>query len=145
MDKGRFASLATLAGILATLFAAIAANGEKTLAVLGGVPKVFSAWASALPLGTGSALMAGLFGAGLWLFLLPRLPRAKDGGRPQLLADTIVIVVVAFLVVMQQILAGGRGQGQLLMALMVGGVDGFIAPYVGRALRSAWVHWKPEN
>jgi hypothetical protein len=143
MGAGRFAGLATLAGIMTTLFAAIAANGEKTLAVLVGVPKLFSAWSSALPLGTGSAFMAGLFGVGLWLFLLPRLPRAKDGGRPQLMVDTIVIVVVLVLVLIQQVLAGGRGQGQLLMAFMVGGVDGFIAAYLGRAVRSAWVHWKP--
>lgn len=143
MDKGRFASLATLAGIMTTLFAAIAANGEKTLAVLGGVPKLFSAWASALPLGTGSAIMAGLFGIGLWLFLLPRLPRAKDGGRPQLMVDTIVIVIVLVLVIGQQIMGGQRSQGQMLMAFMVGGVDGFVASYIGRAIRSAWIHWRP--
>jgi len=78
MDK-KFAALATLVGVLSTLFAALAANGEKTLAVLGGIPKVLAAWSSGLPLGTGSWLVSVVLGTCLWLFLLPRRPGAPSG------------------------------------------------------------------
>ena len=138
MDK-KFAALATLVGVMSTLFAALAANGEKTLAVLGGIPKVLAAWSSGLPLGTGSWLVSVVLGTCLWLFLLPRLARAPDGGRAHLLADNIVIAVVSALVLIQQLLVG-VGKGQLLMAATVGVIGGFIAPWVGRILRSAWVH-----
>jgi hypothetical protein len=141
-SKGRFAGLVTLGAVLASLMTALATNGEKTLAVLGGVPKLLSAWSSALPLGTGSVVLAVVFGTCLWLFLLPRLPRAADGGRAQLLDDNIVILVVLLLVVSQQLIGSAPNTtGKVLMAVTLGGIGGFVACWLGRVIRSAWVHW----
>lgn len=137
--KGKWASLTVLVGVLSSLFAALATNGEKTLAVLGGVPKLLAAWSSGLPLGTSSVFIAVMFGAGLWLFIIPRLPRMPDGSKAQLMADNIVIPVVTVLVLVQQFFMGPE-RGRLLMALMVGAVGGFVACWVGRIGRSMWVH-----
>jgi hypothetical protein len=142
MGSGKWASLSAFGGALAVVFAAIATNGEKTLAVLGGIPKLLSAWSSALPLGTGSVVLAVIFGTGLWLFLLPRLPRAADGGRAQLLDDNIAILVVMLLVLGQQLIgAAPNTTGKVLMAVILGGIGGFVACWLGRVIRSAWVHW----
>src|SRR5688572_16791039 len=89
--KGKYASLAVLVGVLGSLLTALATHGEKTLAVLGGVPKILAAWSSGLPLGTGSWFIAVVLGTGLWLFIIPRLPRMADGGRAHLMADNVVI------------------------------------------------------
>lgn len=141
MDKSKIATLSTIAGVLATLFASLATNGEKTLAVLGGVPKLLAAWSSGLPLGTGSWLAAVAVGTGLWLYLLPRLPRAPDGSRAHLKADNYAISAVIVLVLAQRLLAGITvGTGQLLMAFAVGIIGGFMAPWLGRVLRSVWIH-----
>lgn len=141
-SKGKFAGLVTLGAVLASLMTALATNGEKTLAVLGGIPKLLAAWSSGLPLGTGSVFLAVVFGCGLWLFLLPRLPRTGEGGRAQLLDDNIVILVVTAVVMAQQLIGTAPNTtGRVLMALMLGGVGGFVACWLGRVVRSGWVHW----
>jgi hypothetical protein len=142
MGSGKWASLSAFGIALSGVLAALATNGEKTLAVLGGVPKLLSAWSAALPLGTGSVVLAVIFGTGLWLFLLPRLPRAADGGRAQLLDDNIVILVVTLIVIGQQLIgAAPNTSGKLLLAFTLGGIGGFVACWLGRVIRSGWVHW----
>lgn len=139
---GKWAGLSAFGGALAVLFAAIATNGEKTLAVLGGVPKLLAAWTSGLPLGTGAWLAVVFMGAGLWLFLIPRLPRGRDGGRSHLMADNIVILVVGTMVTALQLLGPVPSTaGSVLMAVTIGAIGGFVSCWLGRVARWTWIHF----
>lgn len=137
MDRTKLAGISAALAILTPFVVLLADKGNQMLAVLGGVPKVLAAWASGLPLGVGSFFLAVTLSTLLWLFLLPILPKARDGSRPHLSANLFALAASVAVCVGQQMLVA-HGNGEVLRATIVGLIAGLLSPYLGLAMRSCF-------
>lgn len=118
-----------------SILAALAANGEGAIAALKGVPALLSAWSSGLPLGVWSPVAGHVLGVLWWATMINRMARTKAGYRPHLDADVQAALLTFGVVLLQQALVS-RGAGEILRAMVSGGIAGLAAPFVGRIVRS---------
>jgi hypothetical protein len=126
---------------LAGMFVLIAANGTQFLEVLKALPGLASAWASGLPLGLWSMVLASAVGAVAYLIAEHALETSRSGRRA---AETIAILVVIG-VAQAQLWVGGGSTAQRLNALWLGIVFGYLAPYVARRIAAVYTSGKPKN
>lgn len=112
--------------------ALLALHGKALVDALMGFPLLVQAWSAALPMGVWSALLALALGLGAWSFCLHWLPNDHRGRRPELAAETMALLVAVAVTVLQQ---WGGTRGEVLTALWMGVAAGFLAPYLGKAIR----------
>lgn len=134
----RLTQVGAAVAVITPLVTLLATNGERVLAVLGGLPKVLEAWSSGLPFGVGSFFLALTLSTLLWLWLLPTLPKARDGSRPHLSANVVAVFAAIFVCAGQQWFEA-HGNGQMLRAVVVGFIAGLLSPYAGLAIRSGFI------
>lgn len=120
----------TVTGLLGVIVA-FATYGKPLADALMGFVPFLKALSSTLPFGVWSAILALLVAMGAWAYALHWLPRAKDGKEPHLAAETIALVVAIAVTVAQQ---WGGNSGDILLAIDMGAVAGFLAPYIGKII-----------
>lgn len=126
----------TIAGF-ATLIAAVAANGEKALAVLGAIPEVISKFSAGMTFGAWSSLLSLTLAVLAFLHADARFrPGPESGGKGRdFKADTLAIFVGFTCAVAQTLVASGPKPAAVwLQSVMIGLALGMLAPYVGRGL-----------
>ena len=126
---------------LAGLFVLIAGNGKEFLEAATAFPQLANAWASGLPLGLWSIVVAWLVGMVVYLLAEHFLKTSRMGRRA---SETIAICVVIG-VAQAQVWVGGGDAEQRLNALWLGIIFGYFAPYVARRLAAVYTSVKPTH
>jgi hypothetical protein len=119
---------------VAGLFVLLAGNGKEFLEAATAFPALANAWASGLPLGLWSIIVAWLVGMVIYLLAEHALETSRMGRRA---SETIAILVVIG-VAQAQVWVGGGDAEQRLNALWLGIVFGYFAPYVARRLHAVY-------
>lgn len=135
MESKRLAWLVPVGSAIAAVLAALAANGKAALDALGGVPMLLQAWASGLPLGIWSFMLSLVLALLVWAKAITKLPPTASGRARHFSSDNLAIVTALTVTVSQQAIVG-IGQGKLLSAIWIGLIAGFLAPWIGRAIRA---------
>lgn len=131
----RKATLLTLAAALGTVMTALATHGSDAIRALSGVPVLVQAWASGLPLGFWSFVLALVLATLAWVTAIRYLPVGADGKAPFAAANAVALVLGPAVTVAQQYFAETRTPGALLNALIVGLIAGLAAPHIGALIR----------
>lgn len=131
----RKATLLALAGAVGTVLTALATHGGDAIKALSGIPVMLQAWASGLPLGVWSFVLALVLATLVWVTAIRTLPIAPGGKAPFVAANILALVIGPAVTVAQQFFAATRTPGALLNALIVGLIAGLAAPHIGALLR----------
>lgn len=121
---------------VAGFIALFALHGKAFLDALAGFPTLVQAWASGLPLGLWSALLALSVAMGVWGYVLHWLPVSKCGKPPEFAASTSALLVALAVMLGQEWVGGRKSASGLLTALWMGAMVGFLAPWLGQGIRS---------
>jgi hypothetical protein len=134
MDR---ATWVTAGSVVGTVLAAVAMHGKSALEAIGGVPVLFAAFSSGMPLGVYSAILA--FGLSLlvWLAAIRGLKIPGANWTPHVSAD-VIAVCMAVLVTTTLQWVNGTTAGAVLNAFYVGAFMGLLAACIGRAVRAAF-------
>lgn len=131
----RKATILALVGALGTVLTALATHGSDAIRALAGVPVLIQAWASGLPLGFWSFLLALVLATLVWVTSIRNLPVGAGGKAPFAAANAVALVLGPAVTVAQQYFAETRTPGALLNALIVGLIAGLAAPHIGALIR----------
>lgn len=126
----------TIAGF-ATLIAAVAANGEKTLAVLAAIPAVISKFSEGMTFGAWSTILSLVVAVLAFLHADARFKTGPESGSKgrDFRADTLAIFVGFTCVIAQTLVTSVEKPAAVwLQSTMIGLALGMLAPYVGRGL-----------
>ena len=124
LDKGTALSAITIVG---TVMAMLSMYGKNSVDALGGLPAMLNAWASQLPLGVMSFVLAMVLSALVWL----SAHRAKFTGA-HYNPDTVALCTALFVTMAQQWASGKTSAASLLTALILGAIAGLLVPYLCR-------------
>ena len=142
--NGKWTWLLTVGTAIGTVLSALALHGKGAIDALAGVPIMLQAWAAGLPLGVWSFLLSLWLATLVWAAAITRLPATRCGARPYFTADTLALLVAVTVTLTQQWFAG-HGQGRLVNAFILGLIAGFMAPYIGKAIRAVVASRKPKE
>lgn len=132
---------AMLAAVVA-LLTALAANGEKAFAAIGGLPKVLQAFSQGLPFGLASFLAAFALATVVWWTADRRLHFGAGGSHGRdFRADNLSLVVGLAVTVVQTLVVRDTTAATLLQAIMLGILAGLLAPFAGRLGTALWKRW----
>lgn len=113
----------------------IAANGQAFFDALNGVPSLVAAYTAMLPLGTGSLLLSIAFASGAYVFIERWAPEQWTPRRRDFVAECFSLVACIGLTVLQVTLASDKASPRdLLVAMVLGAVGGWIAPWLAKAV-----------
>jgi hypothetical protein len=116
-----------------TLIAVVAANGEGFANALKAFPEVVSAYASGMPFGVGSSLIAVVASVVVWLNVRMRVPVKASGTDGQSFkADYLAYIAGIAVAVIQTLLAGRTDTYGLLSAAMSGAMASAVAVLLAR-------------
>lgn len=132
----------TIAGVVA-LIGAMAQPGA--LEAMLGLPKVLQNFATGLPFGLGSFLLALALACVVYYHARQAFNYGKGGPSGRDFRITLLSLVVACAATMGQalVMRGGTA-GELLMALMLGILAGLLAPLIVQGLVSLFRQAKPD-
>ena len=138
--SGKGITYGTLLAGATTLIAVIGANGEGFAAALKAFPEVISAYASGMPFGVGSSLLAFIAAVVVWLNVRMRVPVKASGqdGRG-FKADYLAYIAGVAAAVMQTLLAGRSDAYGLLAAGMSGAMAAAVAVLLARGASALYV------
>jgi hypothetical protein len=126
----------TIAGF-AALIGALALNGKAALEAVMGLPKVLQAFATGLPFGLASFLIALSLASLVYYHARQAFAYGKGGPSGRDFRITLLSLVVACAATMAQAMVmRGDTSGALLMALMLGILAGLLAPLIVQGLVS---------
>jgi len=131
--SGKGITYGTLLAGATTLIAVIGANGEGFATALKAFPEVISAYASGMPLGVGSSLLAFVAAVVVWLNVRMRVPIKASGqdGRG-FKADYLAYIAGIAAAVIQTVLGGRSDAYGLLSAGMSGAMAAALAVLLAR-------------
>lgn len=127
--------LLAILSAIGTVIIALASHGEDAVSALLGVPALLQAWASGLPLGAWSFIVALSLSVLVWVYSIRYLPVGKDGKAPFGQANVIALMVGLMVAIAQQLVADHRTAGGLLNAFWIGSLAGLLGPQIGTLLR----------
>lgn len=131
--SGKGITYGTLFAGATTLIAVISANGEGFANALKAFPEVVSAYASGMPFGVGSSLLAFIASVVVWLNVRMRVPVKASGADGRgFKADYLAYIAGIATAVIQTVLAGRADTYGLLSAAMSGGMASAIAVLLAR-------------
>lgn len=131
----RKATLLAVLGAAGTVLTALATHGTDAIRALTGVPVLLQAWASGLPLGMWSFVLALVLATLVWVAAIRHLPVGSTGKAPIVAANVLALVLGPAVTVAQHAVASMRTPGALLNALIVGLIAGLAAPHIGALMR----------
>lgn len=130
---------------IAAFITLIAANGQAFFDAMLGVPKLVQAYTSMLPFGAGSLLLSVAFAGGAYFWIERWAPAKWQPRSRDFAAESFSLMACVGLNVLQVTLAASEKASSprdLLVAIVLGAVGGWIAPWLAKA---AMVPFKQKN
>lgn len=127
--------LATWFTTVAALVALVAMQGENAIKALTGVPALLQAWSAGLPFGVWSFALSTMISVGVWSVVIRALGQNAQGHRPHFGAIGVTLIFSIFVTMTQQYFKH-YSPGEMLTALWLGILAGFVGSWIGVGFRA---------